>query len=422
MNQLIEKLTAISGKIAQNRVIQIISGAFMMLLPITMLGSFAALFKGIGIESYQNFIASIGAVPVLNTIYQWTTGMLGVYLAFLVAYSFAESTKCAKSSMAVGLVSLACFLISTPYQEIPNDFGVTTLLPTDWLGATGMFSAIVISFVVGGIYLACQKGHVEIKLPEQVPPFISAQFSSLIPGAIAMVLFGILSAVFAGTEYGTLHQLVYSIIGTPLHAVTGNVFGYWILMVVLYGLWFLGIHGGMTVGPVIMMLFMQVQMENLAAFQAGTPMPHLCVGDSLSYGTGSLPMLVAALIFMKSAQGKAVSRMAVLPAFFGVDEPAYFGMPMILNPMFFIPWVIGSPTIAVFGAHILKLVGLLSYANGTGGSAANLPFFVGNLMNYGMSGLIWGFVSFALIVLMYVPFVKAYDKQLLEAEVANTQE
>lgn len=422
MEQLTEKLTVISGKIAQNRVIQIISRAFMMLMPITMLGSFAALFKGIGIEAYQAFIASIGAVPVLNTIYQWTTGMLAVYLAFLVAYSFAENIKCSKSNMAVGLVSLACFLICTPYQEVPTDFGVDTLLPTTWLGATGMFSAIVISFVVGGIYYACQKWHIEIKLPEQVPPFVSAQFSSLIPGAIALTLFGIVSAIFSGTSFGTLHQLVYTIIGTPLHAVTGNVFGYWILMVVLYGLWFLGIHGGMTVGPVIMMLFMQVQMENLAAFQAGTPLPHLCVGDSLSYGTGSLPMLVAALIFMKSEQGKAVSRLAVLPAFFGVDEPAYFGMPMILNPMFFIPWVIGSPTIATFGAHILKVVGLLSYANGTGASAANLPFFMGNLMNYGMSGLLWGFVSFALIVLMYVPFVKAYDKQLLEAEAANSQE
>jgi len=219
MDQLTEKLTVISGKIAQNRVIQIISHAFMMLLPITMLGSFAALFKGIGVESYQAFIASIGAVPVLNTIYLWTTGMIGAYLAFLVAYSFAEKTKCSKSSMAVGLVSFACFLISTPYQEIPNDFGVDTLLPTSWLGASGMFSAIVISFVVGGIYYACQKWHIEIKLPESVPPFISAQFSSLIPGAIAMVLFGVLSSVFAGTEFGTIHQLIYSIIGTPLHAV-----------------------------------------------------------------------------------------------------------------------------------------------------------------------------------------------------------
>ena len=423
MDQLTEKLTVISGKIAQNRVIQIISHSFMMLLPITMLGSFAALFKGIGIEAYQNFIASIGAVPVLNAIYQWTTGMLAVYLAFLVAYSFAESTKCSKSNMAVGLVSLACFLIATPYTQTPTDFGFATSLPTDWLGATGMFSAIVISFVVGGIYLFCQKFHIEIKLPESVPPFISAQFSSLIPGAFAMVLFGILSSVFAGTEFGTLHQLVYSIVGTPLHAVTGNVFGGWILMVVLYGLWFLGIHGGMTVGPVIMMLFMQTQMENMAAFQAGQPLPHMYVGDALSYGTGSIPMLVAALIFMKSAQGKAVSRMAVLPAFFGVDEPAYFGMPMILNPMFLIPWVIGAPTISVFGTHLLKIVGLLPFSNGTGGqTAANLPFFMGNLMNYGMAGLIWGCVLFVLIVLMYVPFVKAYDKQLLDAEAANAQE
>ncbi|MBQ9007445.1 MAG: PTS sugar transporter subunit IIC, partial [Atopobiaceae bacterium] len=291
------------------------------------------------------------------------------------------------------------------------------------LGSQGMFTAIIISFVVGGIYMACQKGHVEIKLPESVPPFISAQFSSLIPGAIALVLFGIVSAVFAGTPFGTLHQLVYSLVSAPLHAVTGNVFGGWILMVVLYGLWFLGIHGGMTVGPIIMMLFMQVQMENMAAFQAGQALPNMYIGDALSYGTGSIPMLVAALLFMKSEQGKAVSRMAVLPAFFGVDEPAYFGMPMILNPLFFIPWVIGSPTISVFGTHLLKVIGLLGYSNGTGGqSAANLPFFVGNMMNYGMGGLIWGCVLFALIVLMYIPFVKAYDKQLLEAEAANSQE
>ena len=421
MDQLIEKLTAVSGKIANNWVIHVIMNAFMMLLPITMLGSFAALFKGIGIESYQTFIASTGIATVLNTIYQWTTGMMGTYLAFLVAYAFARETKCAKSDMAVGLVSLACFLIVTPYV-IPEEMFAPSMLPTSWLGATGMFTAIVVSFAVGGIYLACQKGHIEIKLPEQVPPFISAQFSSLIPGAIAMILFGVISAFFAGTEFGTLHQVVYSFVALPLQSVSSNIFGYWILMVTLYGLWFLGIHGGMTVGPIIAMLFTQIQMENLAAYQAGQALPHMFVGDSLTYGTGSIPLLVAAVFLMKSEQGKAVSRMAFLPSLFGVDEPAYFGMPMILNPIFFIPWVIGAPTISIFGTHLLKMVGLLGAANCTGGqTAANLPFFVGNLMNYGLGGLIWGCVLFALIVLMYVPFVKAYDKQLLANE-AGTQE
>ena len=114
MDQFIEKLTAISGRIAQNWIIHVIMNAFMMLLPVTMLGSFAALFKGIGIEAYQAFIASTGAIDVLSVIYQWTTGMIGAYLAFLVAYAFAQHTKCARSEMAVGLTSLACFFICTP--------------------------------------------------------------------------------------------------------------------------------------------------------------------------------------------------------------------------------------------------------------------------------------------------------------------
>ena len=102
---------------------------------------------------------------------------------------------------------------------------------------------------------------------------VSAQFTSIIPGAISMILFGILNAVFAGTSLGSFHQLIYSIVSTPLNAVGSNVFGFWILMVVLYGLWFCGIHGGMTCGPIIMMLFMQLQMENMTAYQAGQPLP-----------------------------------------------------------------------------------------------------------------------------------------------------
>jgi len=421
MDKFIEKLTVVSGKIAQNRMLRIIQNAFMMLMPITMLGAFVALFNGLGFEAYQGFITSTGIKGVLTTMYQWTTGMFGVYLAFLVAYAFAREIKCAKSEMAVGLVSLACFLIVTPYV-VPEEPFAPTMLPSSWLGSSGMFSAIVISFAVGGIYLFCHKNNIEIKLPEQVPPFISAQFSSLIPGAIALVLFGALSAIFAGTSFGSFHQAVYTLLAAPLQAVSANIFGNWLLVTMVYLLWFFGIHGGMTVGPIMSMLFMQAQMENLTAYQAGQTLPHMVIGDALSFGSGSLPMLVAALLIMKSEQGKTVARMSALPAFFGVDEPAYFGMPMILNPLFFVPWVIAAPTISVFGTYLLKLVGLLPYCNNTGSAAYNLPFFVGNTMNYGVGGLIWGLVLFALIALCYVPFVKAYDKQLLEAEAANSQE
>lgn len=416
MEKFLDKLIAISAKFAQNSVLNVIQGAFMMLMPVTMIGGFTALFNGLGIDAYQAFITSTGIKSVLSTIYQWTIGMFGVYVSFLVAYQFAKTHRCAKSDIAVGLTSLICFLIVTPIVT-PEEPYAPSMLPTSWLGSSGLFTAIIIGFVVGYIFRFCQKNNIVIKLPEQVPPMVSAQFTSIIPGAIAMVLFGIIGAIFAKTSFGSLHQVIYSLVSTPLNAVGSNVFGYWILMVVLYGLWFCGIHGGMTVGPVIMMLFMQLQMDNMTAFQSGLPLPHKFVGDSLSFGSGSIPLVIAALIFCKSEANKSITRLGFLPALFGVDEPVYFGLPMILNPMFFIPWVIGAPTVSVFGTHLLKSIGLLGYANGTGGqAAANLPFFVGNTMNYGIAGLIWGCVLFAIIVLLYVPFIKAYDKQMLEKE------
>ena len=419
MEKFLDKLIAISSKFAQNKVLNVIQSSFMLLMPVTMLGGFAALFNGLGIDAYQAFITSTGIKSILSVIYQWTIGMFGVYVSFLVGLQFARTFKCAKSDMAVGLISLVSFLIVTPYI-IPEEPYAASSLPTTWLGSSGMFTAIIIAFVVGGIFMFCEKNNIVIKLPEQVPPMVSAQFTSLLPGAIALILFAIVGKIFAGTELGSFHQLIYTIVSTPLKALGSNVFGYWVLMIFLYGLWFCGIHGGMTAGPIIMMLFMQLQMENMTAYQAGQALPHMFIGDALSFGTGSIPMLVAALIFCKSESNKSITRLSFLPALFGVDEPAYFGMPMILNPIFFIPWVILAPTVSVWGTHILKLIGLLGYANGTAGSnAANLPFFVGNMMNYGVGGLIWGCVLFVVIVLCYVPFVKAYDKQMLDKEQEN---
>lgn len=414
MEKFLDKLIAISAKFAQNNFLNIIQGAFMMAMPITMLGGFAALFNGIGIDAYQAFITSTGIKGILSVIYQWTIGMFGVYISFLVALQYARVYKCSKSDMAVALTALVSFLIVTPYT-IPEEPLAASSLPTTWLGSSGMFTGIIIAFIVGTVFRICDKYHIVIKLPEQVPPMVSAQFSSLIPGAISMILFGIINAIFQGTEIGCLHQLIYTIVSTPLKAAGSNIFGYWFMMIFLYALWFCGIHGGMTVGPVIMMLFMELQVENLTAYQAGQALPHMFIGDQLSYGTGSLPMIVAALIFCRSESNKSISRLSFLPALFGVDEPAYFGMPMILNPMFFVPWVILSPTIAIFGSHLLKMLHLLSYSNGVQGGA-NLPFFVSNLMTYGTSGLIWGCVQFVLLVLCYVPFVKAYDKQMLAKE------
>ena len=206
MEKFLDKLIAISSKFAQNSVLNIIQGAFMMLMPITMIGGFTALFNGIGIDAYQAFIASAGIKNVLNVIYQWTIGMFGVYVSFLVALQFARVHKCSKSDIAVGLVSMVCFLIVTPYVLPEDPYGAASL-PVSWLGASGLFTGIIIAFIVGYIFKLCQKYNIVIKLPEQVPPMVSAQFTSIIPGAISMILFGILNAVFARNRFRRWYPL-----------------------------------------------------------------------------------------------------------------------------------------------------------------------------------------------------------------------
>lgn len=416
MPKFIDGLTAISEKIAKNSLLQIITGAFMMMLPITMTGGFAGLFNGISYEPYQKFLTSFGIKPLLSVIYQWTSGTIGLYLVFLVAYSFAQKKDISSSKIIVGLTSVICFLIITPYT-VPSEPYATSSLPLNWLGASGMFSSIMVAFIVGIIFAFCKKYHLGIKLPDQVPAYIADQFTALIPVILSTIVFGLISCSFTVTSFGSFHQFIYTVIGTPLNALGSNVWGLWILQIVMYGLWFFGIHGGMTVGPVIMTLFMQLQLENLTAYQAGQPLPHIMIGDALSFGTGSLPLLVAILIFAKSEASRTIGKLCLVPAIFGVDEPAYFGIPMILNPIFFIPWVLIAPTLSVIGTHLLKVVGLLGYSTGAGGqNTASLPFFVGNSMNYGLQGLIWGFVLFVIVTIIYIPFVKAYDKRKFDEE------
>lgn len=420
MNKFTDKLVELSAKLANVKLLQTIQRAFMMMLPITMVGSFASLFKGIEVGGYQAFLQSTGLFNALGTVYTFSVGLLALYVVFLVAYAFPGVYQMKTGGISIGLTALMCFFIVTPYT-LPESAYAAAGLSTQWLSSTGMFTAIIVAFVTGMIFKFCEDKKIAIKMPEQVPPMISAQFTALIPAVLAAVLFSAVNMIMAGTAMGSLHQLVYSVVSAPLQKLGANIFGVWVLMIVCYMMWFFGIHGGMTIMPVMMMLFMPLQMENLAAYQAGVDLPNMVVGTNISYGSGSLPLVVASLLVCKAVSNKSLTRMGALPSLFGVDEPMYFGLPMILNPIFFIPWVIITPTLSVFGTYFLQKVGLLGYA--TGASAGGfVPFFVTNMVSFGVRGLIWGFVFFAIDVLVYIPFIKAYDAQQLEAEKETEQE
>lgn len=419
-SKLESALMSLSVKLGQSTLLSSISGGFMMMLPITLLGSFASLFKGLEIEAYQAFIQSCGLYNLLGAVYQFTVGFLAVYVAFCVAYTFARKLQLdGATAITVGLTSVLVFFVVTPYTPAESIYGSATL-STAWLGSSGMFTALIISFITGKVYEICKKHHLEIKLPEQVPPTISKQFSALIPALLMAIIAMVINGLFTMTPYGNIQDAVYAIIKTPLSYVSASIWGEYILVLFLYMLWIFGIHGGMTAMPFMMILFTAAQQENLFAYQAGLDLPHMVSGSYVSIGSGSLPLVVACLLFSKAQQNKSISKIAAVPALFGVDEPAYFGIPMILNPMFFVPWVIISPTVCVWGTYLLQNLGLLGYYRGVS-AGSFVPFFVGNLAGYGVSGLIWGCVFFVIVTLSYVPFLKAYDKQCLAEEEKTLQ-
>lgn len=353
MKKFTDTLVNISATFANNRILQTIQQAFMMMLPITMVGSFASLFKGISIESYQAFLQATGIYSVLGAIYQFTVGLLAIYVVFLVGYSFSKKFNVDGAGINIGLTALMCFLLITPYQEAADAYSSASL-DTTYLGATGMFTALIIAFVTGFIFKLCKEKNIAIHMPEQVPPMIAMQFSALLPSVFATILFSIIRVVFTFTPMGNMQAAVYALVSAPLQGLGANILGLWVIYIVLYAMWFFGIHGGMTVGPIMTLLFTQLQLENLAAYQAGATLPHMVTGAVITYGSGSFPLVIASLIFSKSKANRSITELGALPSFFGVDEPMYFGFPMILNPIFFIPWVLLTPTISVFGTYALQ--------------------------------------------------------------------
>lgn len=415
-----EKLMKVSSVFAQSVFLSIISSAFMMIMPITIVGSISSLLRGVDVGGYQAWIASNGLYNLFGIVYQFSIGLLALYIVFCVAYQYAVKHDLKMQALTVGLTAIFAFFIVTPYTPAESLYGSASI-PTDWLGATGMFMAILVGFIVGFVYEFCAKKHIEIKLPEQVPPTIARQFSALIPAFIIAAFFLFVNWVFTLTPFGNAQDALYSVVRVPLSMASANLVGVIILNIFVYLLWFFGIHGGLAVMPIMMMLFMNLQMENLAAYQAGAELPNWITGSFLSIGSGSLPLVVAMLIWAKAKANRSISKLAVVPAAFGVDEPAYFGVPMIMNPIFFLPWVIIVPLMCIFGTYILQAVGLLGYF--TGASAGGfVPFFVTNMVGYGVPGLIWGTVFFVLAVLIYLPFVKAYDKQCVEKELNGEAE
>lgn len=410
------KAQKIASVIQRNKYINSISNGLASTLPILLGGAIFTLINTINIPAYQSFLESTNLKTLTSIPPAITIDILSLYGVFAIAYVCATQFK--KDGFSAGIVALMSFLIVTPTGLL--DDGVTRALSFQWLGATGLFVAIIIGILVGRInVLIIDKGFY-IRMPKGVPPTIEKSFAALTPAFVIIFLMLIIRGVFAATSYGNIHEFIYTMVQAPLVSLGGSWWAYLIVVVAMSVLWFFGIHGAIVVMGVVMPIWTGLGLENLAAFQAGEELPHKIPGGSFFMvytalgGSGATIGLIIALLAAKSKRYKTLGKLAVAPGIANINEPIIFGLPMVLNARLLIP-LIFTPVVVSVIAMLATFSGLVPPLRGIG-VPLGTPIFINGFLEGGWRVPILQAVLIFVSLIMYYPFFKKLDKEAYELE------
>ncbi|MCB7177508.1 PTS sugar transporter subunit IIC [Lactiplantibacillus plantarum] len=407
----------VANKISSNRYLKSISTGSMALLGVIMLGSIFTVITSFSWEPYQSFLTTTHIGTVLNYIPDFTIDLLGLYMAFSIAYCGASIFDIEDQALGTGIISLVSFLLLSPITV--NAKSQTSFLNVTYLGAKGVFVAIIVSLITIQLMKFFVKKNFTIKMPAGVPEMVTKSFTSLIPAVVIAALFGIVKYLFSITSFKTATDFIYTLLQEPLQSLTGTLPAFLILILISNLLWFFGIHGSMTVLPILMPIFLGYLASNTTAVAAGKAVPHVinfglydlaCLG-----GSGATIGLVTCMFFFsKSKRYKAFSKIVFPSGLFGVNEPVIFGMPVMLNVMLLIPFLL-TPLVIVTLGYVLISLGVITAPIGILG-AGSLPPLVHGIVQGSLSFGIYELFATAISMLIYFPFFKALDNQAVQEE------
>ena len=347
-------LLPLAEKLGQNKYLNVLRDAFMLSFPLTMFGS---IFIVIANLPFLNFIMSEEKLTVLKGALapaaEGSMLMMTVFVIMGIGYYLTSSYKI--EGIFGSAIAISAFFLVTPFQN--------GAMPLDRLGAKGMFVGMLVGFISAELYRkVVQKGWT-IKMPDSVPPAVAKSFSALIPGFITLSLFLVVRIVFSLTSYGNIHDFIYLVIQTPMVKLGGGIVATVIAIIFIQVLWFFGLHGQTIVNSVLDPVWNTLSLQNLEAYQAGKELPNIITKQFMETytvglgGTGMTIAVVFALLFvMKSRQLKELGKLAGPAAIFNVNEPIIFGLPIVMNPLVFIPWLI-APIVVVIFTYTMMAIG-----------------------------------------------------------------
>lgn len=411
------KLQDFGQSLGKNKFLTSLQAAMMSLMGLIMIGAVSQIVCAIGSESLLNlFTTNDDIYELLYLPYHFTMDLLSVWVVLLLGYQYSKKLKL-KAPIISGINALVAFLIVAS-AIIKTESGVSTL-DMSYFGAQGMFVGFFVAFISVHIEKLCIEKNVRIKMPDAVPPFLQDSFTSLLPLFFNCVVFLVSSSVVNIVTNGayTICSGFMTILGVPLGALT-SVPGMFVLCTFAAILWCFGIHGTLVIIPILIPLNIQAAATNAALYQAGQPLQFFPVllfnAMGVCGGVGNTLPLALLGLRSKSKQISALSKMSAIPGWFGINEPLVFGMPIMLNPILCIPYVLSVPVLMLL-YYIAYRVGFLHPAWIMVGGV--LPMgFVQYLSTLKWQNAIWDYIMLIPATIIWYPFFKIYEKQLIARE------
>lgn len=417
MIKRIEKMKPFFEKISNNSYLRAIRDGFISLIPVILFSSFFLLVAYV--PNAFNFHWGEEIESILMKAYNGSMGILGILMAATVTKSLTENfnTKLPKTnqinSTSTMIAAFIAFLI-VGVDSLEGGFA------SDYMGTKGLMTAFIVGFIVPNIYRFCVSKNLTVKMPEEVPGNISQTFKDLIPITLSTVFFWGFDLGFRNLVGSGFSEKLIELF-QPIFSAADGYFGLALIFGAMAFFWFVGIHGPSIVEPAVAAIYITNVEMNFQLYQSGEHAPKI-LSQGLQYfvatlgGTGATLVITLMFAFLaKSKQLKTMGRASAIPVLFGVNEPMLFGAPIVLNPIFFIPFIL-APILNVwifkFFVEVLDMNGFIY----------NLPWTtpgpVGLILGTGFAGLsiVLMIVLLTVDFAIYYPFFKAYDNELLVKE------
>lgn len=421
-----QHLLPLAMKVQSNKYMSAISNGFSLILPVIMMGAIFTLLTSLQLGPYQSFVTATGLKTIFSYASKVTTDMLAVYAVFAIAYQLTKQTKFDKDAPIVGTIALVMLLLLIPFgvsgvsETSKEVVTIAGAIPTGFLGAKGLFMAIIVGLIVPTIYTFVLSKGLMIRLPDSVPATISKSFNALVPAFIVLFIFSLVRYGFSLTSYADANNFIYSLIGGPLNALGNSPISVIVFILVCQILWFFGLHGFMVILPFVQTMFMPLSLENLTAYEAGAALPNMITYQHfgtyvLLGGSGAvLGLCILMAFFSKSAQFKTLGRLGLPSVICGINEPIIFGLPLVLNSMMLIPFIL-TPLLMFAIPYCLQLIGILPSLRGIA-MPLGTPALLYGWLEGGFPILLMQVALIVVQVCVWFPFFKMADKKACEQE------